>query len=98
MEVSSFMYRIHHLIGARRILLVMLMSLLGAGTLAKAQDEKDPHRPACTNAYCRKIKSLVKARYCGASPYGNGPDDGCEIKRPEKPGTRVDVLADYDCE
>jgi hypothetical protein len=57
--------------------------------------EKDPHRPPCTNAQCRKVKSFVKAHYCGA-PEGNGPDDSCEIREPKK-RLNVKVTANYDC-
>jgi hypothetical protein len=81
----------------KRILIAALMSFFVVGLQATAQAEKDPHRPACTNARCRKIKSFLKAHYCGESPFGNGPDDGCELKRPEKPGTGINVMADFSC-
>jgi hypothetical protein len=67
-------------------------------THATAQTDKDPDRPACTTDACRKARTFVKAHYCGESPAGNGPDDSCEIKRPKKPSTGVDVVADYKCE
>ena len=57
--------------------------------------EKDPHRPPCTSAQCRKLKSFVKTHYCGA-PEGNGPDDSCEIREPKK-RLNVKVTANYDC-
>ena len=57
--------------------------------------EKDTHRPTCISDRCRKIKSFLKRNYCGESPFGNGPDDGCEITRIEKPQAHVNVLADY---
>jgi hypothetical protein len=79
-------------------LIVALMSLFVTGGQVKALVEKDPHRPACKNAHCRKIKSFVKAHYCGASPFANGPDDGCEIKAPQKPQADVEVIAAYKCE
>ncbi len=60
--------------------------------------EKDTHRPTCISDRCRKIKSFLKRNYCGESPFGNGPDDGCEITRIEKPQAHVNVLADYKCE
>jgi len=60
-----------------------------------AQPAKDPHRPPCTSAQCRKVKSFVKNHYCGA-PQGNGPDDGCEIQEPKK-HLNVKVTASYDC-
>jgi hypothetical protein len=48
----------------------------------------------------------LKKHYCGESPFGNGPDDGCDLRlRPvpgsdfsKKPGPRVDVKADFKCE
>lgn len=92
------MYRINNPIDPNRILIAALISVFVVSALAKAQAEKDPHRPACADAHCRKVKSFLKAHYCGESPFGNGPDDGCEIKRPRKPRTGVDVIADYNCE
>ncbi len=59
------------------------------------QSEKDPHRPPCTGAQCRKAKSFVKTHYCGG-PVGNGPDDGCEIREPRE-HLNVKVTASYDC-
>ena len=62
-----------------------------------AQAEKDPHRPVCTSASCRKIKSFLKTHYCGESPYGNGPEDGCLISRPKKLGSGIKITADFVC-
>jgi hypothetical protein len=59
--------------------------------------EKDPHRPPCTSARCRKIKSFLKAHYCGASPFGNGPDDGCDTRVPKKLSTGIKATADFEC-
>jgi hypothetical protein len=42
--------------------------------------------------------SFVKAHYCGESPYGNGPEDSCQIMTPKEPGPGVDVVADFECE
>jgi hypothetical protein len=64
---------------------------------ANGQDDKDPHRPACTGARCQKAKSFVKAHYCGA-PQGNGPEDSCEIRPPKRPGTDVKVVTSSDCD
>jgi hypothetical protein len=58
---------------------------------------KDPHRPPCTDSRCRRIKTFLKSNYCGESPFGNGPDDGCEIKNPKKPRTGVEVIANFTC-
>jgi hypothetical protein len=81
---------------ARRLLTVALTLLLIISGRLKAQTESDPHRPTCTSARCKKIKSFVKAHYCGA-PEGNGPDDSCAIRRPKKLGTDIKVTADFDC-
>jgi hypothetical protein len=59
------------------------------------QPEKDPNRPPCSSAQCRKAKSFVKSHYCGA-PEGNGPDDSCQIRQPKK-RLNVKVTANYDC-
>jgi hypothetical protein len=42
-------------------------------------------------------KQFLKRHYCGESPFGNGPDDGCEIRPPQTPGTGVRVVADFGC-
>jgi hypothetical protein len=82
----------------KRILIAVLMSVFAMSAQVNAQSEKDPHRPACADAHCRKIKSFLRAHYCGESPSGNGPDDGCEIKGPHKSRTGIDLLADFHCE
>jgi hypothetical protein len=58
---------------------------------------KDPHRPTCTTESCRKIGVFLKTHYCGESPYGNGPNDGCLIRRPRKLGGGYSVTADFNC-
>ncbi len=73
----------------------VLMLISTAFAQEGGQPEKDPHRPPCISAQCRKVKSFVKTHYCGA-PEGNGPDDSCEIRRPKK-RPNVKVTADYDC-
>ncbi|MGA7080741.1 MAG: hypothetical protein WBQ43_08415 [Terriglobales bacterium] len=78
------------------LLAMVLTPLLLVGRQANGQAETDPHRPACTNARCRKVRSYVKANYCGAAE-GNGPDDSCAIRRPEKLGTGIKVTAGFDC-
>ena len=92
------MYRFSNPMGRKYVLIAAFVSVFIASALARAQVEKDPHRPACTDARCRKVRSFLKANYCGASPFGNGPDDGCEIKDQGKPRPGVGVLADYRCE
>jgi hypothetical protein len=79
------------------LFITALMLLLTVGRQLKGQTEKDPHRPACTSPGCRTIRSFLKARYCGESPSGNGPDDGCEIRPPKKLGTGFKVTAGFDC-
>ena len=65
---------------------------------AETRDEPaDPHRPPCTIAECRTMKSFLKQHYCSAFPYGNGSADACDLrehKRFESP----EVHADADCE
>src|SRR4029077_21263663 len=80
------------------VLAGLLISLLTTDAQVKEETERDPHRPACADAHCRKIESFLKSHYCGESPFGNGPDNGCEIKFPQKPRADIDVLADYHCE
>jgi hypothetical protein len=83
--------------GARRIHTIALLALLALSTTASAQEGNGPDRPACSTTACQKIKTYVKAHYCGDSPIGNGPDDGCDIKLPKLPRKGVEVLADYRC-
>lgn len=92
------MYPSSRSLSSKRILIAVFMSLFVAGAHAEAQAEKDPHRPPCADEDCRKIKSFVKKHYCGESPFGNGPDDGCDLRFPKKPGAAVDVKADFKCE
>src|SRR5271156_1912312 len=81
-----------------RIFFLMLTSLIVADARLGAQTERDPHRPACTEASCRKIKVFLKKHYCGESPAGNGPDDGCDLRDRNKRSADVRVIADYNCE
>jgi hypothetical protein len=81
----------------RKVVAALLASLLCADAQTMDDAGKDPHRPSCQSAYCRKIESFLKTHYCGESPFGNGPDNGCEIKRPKTPRTDVKVLADFEC-
>jgi hypothetical protein len=71
------------------------MSLIAAPL--SSQTQNDPHRPACSGPACKRIRSFLKDHYCGESPFGNGPDDGCEIRRPRKPQIGVQVIADFRC-
>jgi hypothetical protein len=65
---------------------------------SSAKIEEDPHRPACTEASCHKIGTYLKKHYCGESPFGNGPDDGCDLRNRQKPSANVKIIADYNCE
>jgi hypothetical protein len=85
-------------IPAGPILTAVLIGLLIASLQLAGEAGNDPRRPPCTSADCRKIESFLKAHYCGESPFGNGPDNGCQIKPPKKPRTGINVVADYDCE
>jgi hypothetical protein len=80
------------------ILMAALVWASVVGAQVSAESKKDPHRPACLDAHCREVESFLKAHYCGQSPYGDGPDNGCQIKIPRGPRPGVDVLADADCE
>lgn len=64
---------------------------------AAERADADPHRPPCNSAGCRKIRSFLRAHYCGKSPFGNGPDDGCDIKDLKQPKIGIDVIAHFDC-
>jgi hypothetical protein len=64
----------------------------------KGQRERDPHRPACTGAPCQKIESFLKANFCGASPFGKGPQNGCDTRYAKQLVTGVNVIASFDCE
>jgi hypothetical protein len=81
----------------KRILIVALVSIIFGGAKVNSQVEKDPHRPPCVSEHCRRIRSYLKLHYCGKSPFGNGPDDGCEIKIPVRPRIGTNVIADFRC-
>ena len=83
---------------AFRWLLFLTLALSPATAQEGGQPGKDPHRPPCSNARCRKIRSFLKAHYCGASPFANGPDDGCDTRVPKKLSTGIKVIADFGCE
>jgi hypothetical protein len=76
----------------------MLMLLSIPTEKMDGQSIKDPHRPACTDSQCRAVRAFVKARYCGESPYGNGPDNGCNIRLPKHPLPETSSIASFDCE
>ena len=75
----------------------MLLMQIAADVHLGGQTEKDLHRPACVDASCRKISAFLKAHYCGESPFGNGPDESCDLRDREKRSAGVKVIADYNC-
>ncbi len=79
------------------VLAALLALLLCAGAQTQEDAGKDPHRPSCKSAYCQKVETFLKTHYCGESPFGNGPDNGCEIRKPKTPRSGVKVLSDFDC-
>src|SRR2546423_377779 len=84
--------------GAQKSILTSVLMLLSiTAAQLKGQSEKDPHRPPCTSPRCRKIKSFLKRHYCGQSPFGNGPDDGCDTRGRKKLATGIKVIADFHC-
>lgn len=100
------MFRTSRLANSSFILVAVVVSVFAVAARASAQDEKDPHRPPCASIYCKKIKSFLRKHYCGEAPFGNGPDDGCDIRLKavpgadfsKKPGPGVNVQAGYRCE
>ena len=82
----------------RSTLLAWVVLLLTVGARATGPADADPHRPTCTSAHCQRIRSFVRAHYCGGSPFGNGPDDSCDIKEPGPDRSRIDVIAHFRCE
>lgn len=82
---------------ARYLIAAVLVYVCCVVAPFKAEAQEDPHRPACTDAHCRKIESFLRTHYCGQSPYGNGPEDGCELRIPKKPRHGIDVVADFSC-
>jgi len=80
------------------VLAGVLSSFLIAGAQVKEATDKDPHRSPCTSQHCQEIQSFLRSHYCGESPFGNGPGDGCEIVRPKQSRTGVKVLAHFKCD
>jgi hypothetical protein len=74
------------------------MLLYGAFPQSNEQRGKDPHRPSCTSAGCQKVESFLKANFCGASPFGNGPRNGCDTRAAKQLLAGVNVKAAFDCE
>lgn len=76
------------------LLSTVLLFVLGG---ARAQDRSDPYRPPCQDARCGKIKAFLKSNVCGRSPFGKGPEDGCDIQN-LKHSNAAEVIADYVCD
>lgn len=67
--------------------------------LAKiAYSQVDTHRLPCESKECKSIRVFVKAHYCGESPFGNGPDDGCRIPNEFHRASDVQVKAGFACD
>jgi hypothetical protein len=64
----------------------------------QGQREKDSHRPPCTSAPCQKIDAFLRSKFCGTSPFGNGPRNGCDTRYSKPLLTGVNVIAAFDCE
>jgi hypothetical protein len=77
--------------------LILACGALAFAPRAAAQEKSDPHRPACTSDRCKKVKAFVKSRYCAASPWGNGPDDGCLLRDSRRVAPGIKITADYMC-
>lgn len=74
---------------------IVLFSISSAAIYS--QSISDQHRAACTNSNCRAVRAFIKMHYCGESPFGNGPADGCKILPPKKPALGTSVIADFNC-
>jgi hypothetical protein len=88
---------------AAQMYLQFLVSRCGVTTVTDTTAEvqgvyKDPNRPPCTSARCEKIKAFLKSHYCGESPAGNGPDDGCDTRGFKKPVPGNMITAEYFCD
>ncbi len=76
----------------------VLLLCVVAPQLRAQRGKEDPHRPACTSASCQKIESFLRAHFCGASPFGNGPLNGCDTRAAKQLLTGINVIAAFDCE
>ena len=81
-----------------KTVVVAVMLLCVVAPCLRGQRQNDPHRPPCTSAPCQKVESFVKAHFCGASPFGNGPPNGCDTRSAKPLITGVNVIAAFDCE
>jgi hypothetical protein len=86
------------LVSKPKNLMLLMIVLFIAGFQAIGRQNKDPHRPSCTDSQCLKIRSFLKTHYCGEFPFGNGPDDGCNIRNPKRMASNINVAADFNCD
>jgi hypothetical protein len=93
--ISDASHTISIMVGFRWLFFVTIAFNIVALGQEGGQPVQDSHRPLCTSAECRKVKSFVKNHYCGA-PEGNGADDSCEIRQPKK-RLNVKMTANYEC-
>lgn len=82
---------------ALSLAIVSVLFFATAGMDSHAQQQVDPHRPPCIDASCHKIRTYLKKHYCGESPAGNGPDDGCDVRDARRHNTNFKAVADYEC-
>jgi hypothetical protein len=82
---------------AKYLTAAALISALILTVPSTATAQEDPNRPPCTDANCRKIETFLRAHYCGQSPFGNGPEDGYQIRFPKKLRQGIEVVADFNC-
>ena len=85
--------------GTARILALLSATVAISGIAqTNGTSEAGPHRPACSDTRCRKIKSYLKVHFCGEEPYGKRPSDGCEIIAPKSPGVGAEIIAHFICD
>ena len=75
-----------------------LLLLALPGEVIGQQGFKDPHRPACKDARCQKIKAYIQAHYCEAPVTQDGIDYCYVPHENEGTGNDVAVIASYSCE
>lgn len=79
----------------RLCIALLCASWLLVSSVTNALGDVDPHRPTCSAESCKSIERFLKSHYCGESPFGNGPDNGCDIRTPRR--LSAQVVADFDC-
>lgn len=82
------------------VLFGMLLPPYSASAGAKGgRQASTDHRPACTDARCRAVASYLKVHYCGDSPFGEGPEDSCDLRVVgRKASPTVNAIADFVCD